>query len=135
MIKLIIDTNRIMAALIRNGPSRALLFSKNFQFFTPYHALIEIAKHSEELCEKAHINSDEFELLIDTLFEKITTMQKENYIQFLNESQQMIKDKDDVPFIALALALNADGIWSDDTDFQEQKKFKVYTTKDMLGLL
>lgn len=133
-MKLVIDTNRIMVGLIRNGPSRALLFSKNFQFFTPDHALVEIAKHSQELCEKAHITPEEFELLMGTLFEKIETMQKETYTQFLNEAEQMIKDKDDVPFIALALALNAEGIWSDDTDFQEQHKIKVYTTKDMIEL-
>ena len=37
-------------------------------------------------------------------------------------------DKEDVIFIATALAYNAT-IWSDDTDFQKQNKIKILTTK------
>ena len=33
-MKIVIDTNKIMASLIRDGLSRALIFSDSFQFFT-----------------------------------------------------------------------------------------------------
>lgn len=135
MIRLVIDTNCIIAGLIRNGLSRQLLFSKIFQFFTPDYALFEINKHSGELCKKAHITFDEFELLIKLLFEKIKIVPKEDYFRYLNEAQHMTSDKDDATFIALALKLSVDGIWSEDYHFQEQHKIKIYTTQDMIQLL
>lgn len=42
-------------------------------------------------------------------------------------------DKDDIQFIATALAFNCP-IWSDDKHFQQQKIVKVLTTKDMINL-
>ena len=42
-------------------------------------------------------------------------------------------DKDDVIFIATALAKNA-VIWSDDKHFQKQKEIKIFTTKEIKNL-
>ncbi|MBI4141956.1 hypothetical protein HY484_03470 [Candidatus Woesearchaeota archaeon] len=40
-------------------------------------------------------------------------------------------DLNDAPFIAAALATQAD-IWSDDLHFQRQKRVRVWKTKDLL---
>ncbi len=39
-------------------------------------------------------------------------------------------DKDDILFVATALAFNCP-IWSDDKHFQKQKNVTVFTTKDI----
>ncbi len=39
-------------------------------------------------------------------------------------------DKNDVVFIAAALALNCP-IWSDDKHFKKQKEIKIFTTKEI----
>lgn len=41
------------------------------------------------------------------------------------------KDPKDVPFIAVALALTVDGIWSNDRDFESQSKFKIWKTAEL----
>jgi predicted nucleic acid-binding protein len=41
-------------------------------------------------------------------------------------------DKKDAPFIALALSIPVDGIWSDDKHFKQQKTIKIFTTKDLI---
>ncbi len=133
-MKLVIDTNRIMAGLIRNGTSRTLIFSKDFQFFTPDQAMLEIAKYKEELCMKANLTNDSFELLLSILFEKITIIPKEEYSEYLEESKSMLNHKEDAPFLALAFALNTEGIWTDDKGFKDQNKMKILTTKDMVEL-
>ncbi len=44
-------------------------------------------------------------------------------------------DRSDIPFVAAALSLPCDGIWSDDLDLKRQKRVKVWNTKEVLGLL
>ena len=44
-------------------------------------------------------------------------------------------DRSDTPFVAAALSLPCDGIWSDDLNLKRQKKVKVWNTKEVLGLL
>ena len=38
-MKIVIDTNRIIAALIKDGVSRKILFDKRFEFVTPDYSL------------------------------------------------------------------------------------------------
>ena len=47
-MRFIVDSNRIIAALIRPGASRQLLFSDN-EFFTPQYSLLEVQKHYDEI--------------------------------------------------------------------------------------
>lgn len=51
-MKVVIDTNRIMAALIKNSTSRKILFSKKLSFVAPDHSLAEIYKHRKEIEKK-----------------------------------------------------------------------------------
>jgi predicted nucleic acid-binding protein len=44
-------------------------------------------------------------------------------------------DPSDTPFMALALAVENDGIWSDDRHFLRQRRVKTWKTKDLLGLV
>jgi predicted nucleic acid-binding protein len=44
-------------------------------------------------------------------------------------------DKDDEQYIALALSLDADGIWSYDAHFKMQDKMNIFTTADLLTLI
>lgn len=44
-------------------------------------------------------------------------------------------DKDDTAFVALSLASDNDGIWSDDKHFLRQKIIKVWKTAELLQLL
>lgn len=40
--------------------------------------------------------------------------------------------KEDIPFIAVALSIKNDGIWSNDKHFKEQSEIKIYTTNDLI---
>ncbi|GAH81434.1 unnamed protein product, partial [marine sediment metagenome] len=46
-----------------------------------------------------------------------------------------IIDKKDIAFIALALSIKNDGIWSNDKDFDQQTEIKVFTTNEIMTLL
>jgi len=44
-------------------------------------------------------------------------------------------DPDDTPYIALALAVENDGIWSDDKHFKQQNRIRTWETKDLMMLI
>ena len=54
-MKIVVDTNRIIAALIKDGTTRKILFHKGFEFVTPDFNLTEIYKHKLELLEKTFL--------------------------------------------------------------------------------
>ena len=41
-------------------------------------------------------------------------------------------DPEDYVFVALALSINNDGIWSEDKHLEKQKVIRVWKTKDLL---
>ncbi len=134
-MEFVIDTNRIIASLIKDGISRKILLNEKFNFITPDYTISEILKYKNEVINKAKITNKEFELLLSILFEKIRIIPKLEYKNSIKESINLIKDIKDIPFMALAISSKADGIWSDDTDFKTQNKIKIFTTKDMIQII
>ena len=130
-MRLVIDTSSIISALIKNGISRRIIVSPAIQFITPDHSLKEISKYKELICKKAKINSNEFDIILNLLFEKITIIPKEEYEEFFDAAKTLIDDINDVTFIALGLASKADGIWSDDTHFKTRKEITIYRTREL----
>ncbi len=63
-MKLVIDTNNIIAALIKNGISRRIIISPVIELITPDHTLQEISKYEKLICNKAKLSSNEFKLLM-----------------------------------------------------------------------
>ena len=44
-------------------------------------------------------------------------------------------DPDDAPFLAAALAIHCDGIWTEDLHFLEQSVIRVWRTKDLMHFI
>ena len=130
-MRLIIDSSSIISALIKNGISRKIIVSPLIQFFTPDYSLKEISKYKELICKKAKINSNEFDIILNLLFDRITIISKEEYEEFFVTANTLVDDINDIPFIALSLALKADGIWSDDSHFKTRKEITIYRTREL----
>lgn len=133
-MKVLIDTNRIIAALIKNGTARIILFDESFEFVTPDYTIIEILNHKEELKRKTRLSSEEFDILLSMILEPITILPKCDYENFIEKCKNDISDPDDIPHLAACLAVKAEGIWAHDPHFLEQHKAKVFTNIDMLKL-
>ena len=130
-MKLVIDTNIIISALIKDGISRRIIVSPLIHFVTPEYTLQEISKYEKLICKKAKLNHDEFKLLLNLIFENITIIPKKEYKAFLSPAKKSTEDINDIAFIALCLALKVDGIWSDDYHFKTQKDVIIYRTKEL----
>ncbi len=133
-MKVVLYTNVLMAGLLRDSTVRSIIILSNANFFLPEYSINEIKKYEHYLLEKSGYSLDEFKKLMNFLLEKIKIVEKEEIKLFMKQAETIMKyiDINDSSFIATALAINADGIWSLDNDFKRQKIIRVFDTKDFL---
>jgi predicted nucleic acid-binding protein len=133
-MKLIIDTNRIIAAIIVEGTSRKILFNERFEFYAPKLLIKEILKHKKEIIKKSKKTELDFNYLFSKVLEQIKIIKESKIEIYLNHCKKLIEDPEDIPFLASAMAIKAEGIWTEDKDFQKQIKIKIFSNKDLLNL-
>lgn len=112
-MEIVVDTNFIISALLKNGVTRKILFLAPFEFYSLSYARSEIEKHKKELIRKSKLEEP-----------------------YKNKAIEIMTDIDisDAPFIALALHLDC-SIWSNDGHFKKQHHVKVYSTEGIKELL
>jgi len=134
-MKLVIDSNRLFAAFIKKSISRAILLSKKFEFYAPFELLDEFEKYKDYLINKSKIDLVTFESLYISLLEPIYLVSFEKYEKEYDKAIKIMQEIDirDAPFVAIGLALDLDGIWSEDAHFLEQNAIAVYSTSDLEG--
>jgi len=135
-VKLVIDTSILFAALLRKSTVRELLLNPLFEFYLPEFGIEEIEKHVEEIVDRSGLNVENVYLLLGVLLSSVQAVPAERILKKYREAEKIMGriDRDDVPFVALALSFPNDGIWSEDKHFLKQKKVKVWRTRDLLKL-
>lgn len=133
-MKIIIDTNIFFSGLIKDSTTRKILFHPEYEFYIPDFFLFELKKYKEYLIKKTKLNKSEFKQITDDLLENVYLIPIKEYSAKLIEARKILGDVDekDIPFIAVALSIRNDGIWSNDKHFKEQSEIKVYTTNDLI---
>lgn len=134
---LIVDTNVVISALLKEGKSRELLIDSPFVLCAPENVIEEIRKHEDYIIDKSKLSREEFERLFHLLVENIRIIPRGEFIQKMPEAHALIGhvDRGDVPFLALAMSIPCDGIWTENVKhFNVQNKVKIYTTKELAEL-
>ncbi len=136
-MRLVVDTNRIIASLIKDSVSRKIIKSGKIEFFTIRFGEVELSKYLNYIIEKARININEFTRIKESLFENIKVIDDSILRAKMKEAKIIMDeiDENDTPFIALALTIENNGIWSEDKHFENQNKIKVWKTKDLMRFL
>lgn len=136
-MRLVIDTNRVIAALVRDSTCRRIILSSGIRFVTVGLTMIEIAKYRDDILAKTGNTEEELIRILALLFEKIETEDDITIEQAMPLAKEMMDriDKDDTKFIALALSTDNDGIWSDDRHFKMQNRITVWKTTDLLSFI
>jgi predicted nucleic acid-binding protein len=134
---IVIDSNIVFAALLKDSITRRILVNPLLRFYAPDAMLTEIHKHKNMLVSKSGLSGSDFELLLQLITEKIEVIGKESYKTYLKDAKKLLGDEHlgDVPFLALAMAVENDGIWSEDKDFEKQNLVKVWKTTDIAKYL
>ncbi len=132
-MKILADTNRIMAALIKDSNSRKIIRESNIEFVTIGLSKEELQKYKDYIKEKSGVTDEEFKYLFNRLMINVSVLRDDLIKPFMQEAKSIMDDidKKDAPFIAAALATNLP-IWSDDKHFEEQNKIKIFKTHDLV---
>jgi predicted nucleic acid-binding protein len=136
-VKLVIDTNRIMAGLLRDSTSRRIILHESFSFFAPDYLETELAKHQPYLMKKAKIPGPDFDLLMHTLLDRITLVPFEDFEHEYDRAMRIMEtiDENDSPFLAVGLALGIGSIWTEDRHFLRQDLIRVCSTRDLIEMI
>jgi predicted nucleic acid-binding protein len=114
------------------GRARDIIFSEQFEFYSPQATLFEVTKHISWLAGRVHKLEitlyEEFQLL------PIVACQPATYDHQLELATTLIGHRDacDVPLLALALARRY-AVWSDDRDFEGIKEVQLRKTSELLA--
>tara|TARA_Y100000310_G_scaffold324617_1_gene386692 strand:+ start:4093 stop:4494 length:402 start_codon:yes stop_codon:yes gene_type:complete len=133
-MKVVVDSNRIIAALIRDSTTREILFKRTISFITPEFLKEEVIKYQQDIIKKAKITPDEFNLLFSSLLKRMTIVPKSSYDSKISFLEGKIDDLKDIPYLACAISHKAEGIWTHDPHFQEQKLVKIFSNIDLVGV-
>jgi len=135
-MRLVVDTNVILSALLRNSTTRRMLLDPSFELYVPEHLCSELRAHKTEIAKRSALTEGDVSTALDMLLEGIIVVPERRFRSFIPKALEAMRgiDKDDAPFLALALSFPNDGIWSNDMHFQRQNLVKVRRTEDVLGL-
>lgn len=132
-MKLVVDTNVLLSALIADSVTRTLLGAVDDPLVAPVGLKRELRQHGELVEEKSGLTEAEIEDLTSRLFGHIEFVPDSKLAAYRQEAADTLAevDPDDVIFLATALAVDG-GIWSDDRHFREQDLVPMVTTEDVL---
>lgn len=134
---LVVDTNRIIAAVLRDSSSRRILSSKKLAFITPRFAYHEVLRHRASLIAKSGLSGRAFDSTLYSILSKIRQVDNAELAPFFESASKVMAEIDysDILFIALALSTSNDGIWTEDRHFERQSVVRVWKTAELLQLL
>ncbi len=135
---LVVDTNIIISALIKNRHSRKIIYSDNLELYTPEYVLQEIYNIKDKMIKRTKKSEEEIDTILELFLQKIELIPDEKIEPYMNYSIEIMENIDikDSPILACALAiLNNGGIWTQDKHFYKQTEVKAWNTKELLFYL
>lgn len=104
-MRLAIDTNVPISALVADSKTRELILESYHELYSPDYLKIEVQKHEDESIEKSGLTDSHFKSLWALLFEEIEVVPRGEYCGELEKSKGIMEDIDvkDAPFLARAL--------------------------------
>ncbi len=136
-LRLVLDTNIIISALInKKSAIRDILLTDKITFYLPELVLGELLKHKELLCRKTGLSRKEVFFTIFYLLSKVEIVKKEAFLENLEKAKNIMKNIDikDSEFVALALSIENDGIFSNDRHF-DNSGIKRWTVDELVSWL
>ena len=134
-MEFVLDANILFAALIRDSVTAKIMLHKDIMLFAPEFIIEEMQRYKDQLIKKSNRTKQEFDSILDIFQRKIVLVPMRDLVSELEMACKISPDEKDISYIALALKHELP-IWSNDKDLkEEQDAIKVFSTKDLLGIL
>ncbi|OPY48777.1 MAG: putative nucleotide-binding protein, containing PIN domain [Methanosaeta sp. PtaU1.Bin060] len=135
-IRLVVDTNILISALLKDDSITARLLRSNAcSCYYPRDGLMEIDCYREYILSKRskYIQRSSFEHALKFVLGAVRIVPSEMYSCAMNEAFSIMKERDpkDTPFLALALQLGSP-LWSNDRHFKGLEAVPVFSTGSLI---
>lgn len=132
-MKLVIDANPIISALLGGAALKAILSPKINELVVTEKIMAEIRKYIPFIAKKVKKTAYWIDLHLSLL--PLTNYSQKFYAEKIEEAKLLVgrRDPKDIDTLALALKLGYP-IWTNDKDFEETN-VKIYTTARLLKKL
>jgi len=136
-LRLVADANILVAAYLRDSTVRRIILFSDVQFLVPEFIFEELENHLPELTKRSGLTEAESKRLLDRLRGRFAIVPEELVSQQLQVARAAMKgiDPKDTAYLACALCVPCDGIWSDDPHMKRQDLVVSFTTGELLDRL
>ena len=130
---IVIDSNVLFSALIKDSTTRRLIIEHEEPFLFPEYVFVEFERHKDLLVRKSKLSRASFDALVSILVSCVTIVSHEAIEPYLPRAHRIIDaiDPDDAIFIACVLAHPGSVLWSDDSRLKQQ--VTVISTNELLA--
>lgn len=137
MTRIVIDSNILFSALIRDSTTRRIILEYPGRFIFPEYVFEELERHKHALREKSGLTEEEFSQLLAVLLEKVEVAPKEALLRYRRQAMAAVKDidPDDTVFVAATLANPKSILWTDDKKLKQITTITVKNTAEILDYL
>ena len=137
VLRLVINASRIFAGVMKDGTNRRLILDDRLDPFAPTFIREEIWKHMDKLIRYSRLTSEEAGKMIERLLAHVSVVDDDAFSDRLAEAEKAMAgiDPDDSAYIALAMAINVEGIWTEDRHYWKQQLVRPFSTRDVLAAL
>lgn len=133
-MKLVVDANVVISALISPyGKTSEILFSDQFELYSPEYLRRELEKYKKYICDKTGFSLEKIDFLISLIFLNIKIVPISEFQELLREASKICPDENDEEYFALVLKLNCP-LWSNDKALK-QSSLRVLNTSEVLDLI
>ena len=128
------DANIFVAAFLKDSTVRRIITLPGLQLLVPEYLFEEIDRHLPHLRRKAGLGKREADELAKHLGKYFIVLNRETFSEKLGEAARIMRaiDPRDAVYVAMALSISCDGIWSDDPHLKRQNRVRCFTTKELL---
>ena len=136
-LRLVADANIFVAAFMRDSTVRRIVTLSGLQLLVPEYLFEEVRRHFPKLSRRAGLEKRQAEELLDTLGKYFVVLPEEVFSGSLDEAEKAMAgiDPRDSVYLAMALSVRCDGVWSDDPHFKKQTRVKCFTTSELIETL
>lgn len=135
-MRLVIDANILVAALLKDATTRQILLEDDLEFFAPEYLLTEIERtlKNPRIRRRIPLNDKDLSELSSAIMSRVIFVPEKIFLSFIKRSLPLVTHIEDAPYIALGLALKIP-LWSNDSVLKKQRKVIIYTTPELIELL
>lgn len=132
---LLVDANVVVSALLGSRRVAQVLARSDVVLYAPQVLWEEVAKHRAVICSRAQITVAEFDVALRKLSSVIAGVGVSSYGSMLARARSALgKAMVDEHYLACALAVGADAVWTNDKDFRSQQLVRVVSTQELVDL-